>query len=235
MFIPEGYVSVQVAIQEIADAHWRIFDRPTFGSSEEATEYYSGRYEKALTKLGSALASQKLQAIGIADKTGDLIFIPSGYWRTTASRQFINSAHYKFYIEDLDGHEFTDIMPIIPKVYLQKVFPEVGYEDASPPLIWPKEHPATGGNPPQARSEGELGSVASSKNRGGRPPKMDWESFWVEVASWVAINGNDEADRIICQQHMRGWTDQHMEPPPGESTIRSKLAKVFPAPVITEK
>ena len=234
MFIPEGYVSVKNTIQAIADANSDLMDLPSFNSTEEATEYYTQRYVEARTELATALASEKLQAFGIVDKTGAIMTIPSGYWRTSAAQEFMEAVYQEQYIYGLDGIETLKVMPIISGSFLRNSYPNVQYSGNFPSVL-PKDYPVTEGNNQQPITKAEITVSDAHKHPGGRPTTYDWDTFWIEVVRFVDLNGLDAEVRLKCQKHMESWTAEKWENPPGESTIRGKLAKLFAAPVTIKK
>jgi hypothetical protein len=67
-------------------------------------------------------------------------------------------------------------------------------------------------------------------NKGGRPARHNWDSFWIEIA-WYAAKHDLEAvdDRQKLQRHMVEWTSENWESAPDEATIRSKIRELFQA------
>jgi len=88
-------------------------------------------------------------------------------------------------------------------------------------------------------TQGELGEKATepdqailekstSATRTGRPPKHDWDAFWIEVAHFAAKNDLMPEDRAELQQHMERWAVGAAPNDPMDSTtIRRKLQSLF--------
>jgi hypothetical protein len=216
MFIPEGYVSVTLAIDDLSSAWFFDTDSPLSWAREA---------------LGEALANEKLHAFGIADSTGKLIHISPGYWRTSKAREFMEGSLDNQFLKNLEAYPDERVLPIIPKVTLQELFPEMNYSDATSPTVWPEGYKQQVADTSAPNAEPDSGSVVPSHNLGGRPSKFDWDAFWVEVARYVGRNGIDPDCRTACQQHMEDWTATKWKEAPQKSTIRSKLVKVFTAPI----
>lgn len=62
---------------------------------------------------------------------------------------------------------------------------------------------------------------------GGRPPKHDWEGFWVEVALYAAANDLHPDHRTELQQHMQTWTAERWSEPADPATIRKRLRRLY--------
>ena len=215
MFIPEGYVSVGDAIARLEHA-W--LEEGKIISPWDAAE-----------AVGVALASKKLRCFGVVDEKGVLIEIPNSHWLTSEGRQII--ARPTARITSIGGKSTYGIVPIVPEIDFGEQFPEGRYPNAKPPAIWPEGYKTEGGDLPTLIEGGELASIAPAKNKGGRPVEHDWDAFWIEVVRFVFNHGFEKQDRTACQKHMEDWTAEKWKNPPGESTIRGKLAKLFVAPV----
>jgi hypothetical protein len=63
---------------------------------------------------------------------------------------------------------------------------------------------------------------------GGRPPKIDWDLFWIEIV-WRANtpDGLPEERAALHKQMMQFCADRWGEEAPGDSTVRDKLSKLF--------
>lgn len=69
-------------------------------------------------------------------------------------------------------------------------------------------------------------AVKSAHRGGGRPIRIEWDVFWIELALWIESNGLNPLDRQRLQKHMLEWAAQQWPDPPHESTIREKV-KLF--------
>jgi hypothetical protein len=67
------------------------------------------------------------------------------------------------------------------------------------------------------------------KSARGRPPRHNWDSFWIEVAIYAAANDLDEMHRSELQTLMVKWAAEHSVDPPDDATIRNKLATLYAA------
>jgi hypothetical protein len=68
-----------------------------------------------------------------------------------------------------------------------------------------------------------------SAPQGGRPPKYDWDAFWIEIAIYAALNNLEEGHRSELQTHMMKWAAEHWADPPEDATIRGRLRKLYEA------
>lgn len=78
------------------------------------------------------------------------------------------------------------------------------------------------------RTAESVSGPASGGNKGGRPPKHNWDNFWIEVAHWTAENDLTPARerRPALRRHMLEWTVQFHEAPDA-TAIDRKLAALF--------
>ena len=212
MFIPEGYILFGAAIQEIADANSRMFTPTSLNTTEDASDYESECYREALNAFGVALASETMQAVGIVDSTGEIVAIPSGYWRTKAARQFLEALYQHQHIEGVEGYEFSDIVPIIPKLLLNKLFPEIGYDETA--TVWPKGwietrlgldfQNAVSDDENKSRSTVDYNKFNDVRSV-GRRRKYDWDAFYIEAIKFVALNGLEYENADEFRKNMQRW------------------------------
>jgi hypothetical protein len=123
--------------------------------------------------------------------------------------------------------------------------------DAEPVLIPPdkweilrpnvKENSAVGGglsfsgvrvfdSQADAKEHSSAGKKSTQqKNRGGRPPKYDWEAFFVEITVRADLdslpNTQAELERDMAEWCFDAWGEQ-----PAESVIRDKISRIFKHP-----
>lgn len=66
-----------------------------------------------------------------------------------------------------------------------------------------------------------------SSKKGGRPPKYDWDDFYCEVVRIAnGLDGLPEKQGEL-EKAMLDWCSQHWNTEPGESTIRTKIARIY--------
>ena len=69
-------------------------------------------------------------------------------------------------------------------------------------------------------------------NRGGRPPKYDWDGFYIEILRKVIIDyGTELPDRTVLHRQLVQWCSEWPEQPE-ESEIRKRLARIYDTPGI---
>jgi hypothetical protein len=84
--------------------------------------------------------------------------------------------------------------------------------------------------PMAAKDDEEVGvlKIGPVRSAAGRPPKHDWDAFWIEVA--IFASGNDlieDAAQRELRSHMVQWSAEHMGfPAPDPTTVRKKLQKL---------
>jgi hypothetical protein len=78
-------------------------------------------------------------------------------------------------------------------------------------------------------NERERAPVISARAPGpGRPPRHDWDAFWIEAVSYASKNDILETPRADFQRHMLDWAALNMrDPTPSESEIRKKIARLY--------
>jgi hypothetical protein len=102
---------------------------------------------------------------------------------------------------------------VVRRVDLEKRWPR-------PQPMWIKVY--TGDDPPAEPAED------NSHHSGGRPPKFDWDLFWVEVAHYAALNDLPSEDRPALYKHMMDYCSKIWgDCTPADSTVRAKLAKLY--------
>jgi hypothetical protein len=83
---------------------------------------------------------------------------------------------------------------------------------------------------PKESKEGGEQEVRSIRSTGGKPPKHDWDAFWIEVALYASKNDLIGVERTELQQHMERWSAEHMsDPTPNPATVRAKIKKLYDA------
>jgi hypothetical protein len=80
-------------------------------------------------------------------------------------------------------------------------------------------------------SDPERGPATSARTPGpGKPPRHDWDAFWVEAVLYASKNDLFETERLDFQRHMQEWTASNMQDPaPSLSEIRKRTAKIYNA------
>jgi hypothetical protein len=63
------------------------------------------------------------------------------------------------------------------------------------------------------------------KNRGGRPPKWNWEEFWCELAAIVHDDGLPDTDTKLAERMAQWFAGKH-DNHPALSEIRERIAKL---------
>jgi hypothetical protein len=81
----------------------------------------------------------------------------------------------------------------------------------------------------ELRQTPETAKPERSNDAGGRPPKHDWDAFWIEVAHYAAANDLEPQHRQELQRYMEDWTASKWPSPPEPATIRARLAKLYKA------
>jgi hypothetical protein len=66
------------------------------------------------------------------------------------------------------------------------------------------------------------------KNRGGRPPKYDWDAFWVEIVRRANTPDGLPEDRRQLQRGMLDWCAQNWGDVPEESEVRKRMGLLYP-------
>jgi hypothetical protein len=93
--------------------------------------------------------------------------------------------------------------------------------------LTPRSEPSSSG--PQSRPVEEVPLQQTPGVRSsGRPPRHDWQAFWIEVVYWVDLNGLQPEHRQDLQRHMVEFL-AGQEHPPDDATIRSKLKDLYDA------
>ncbi len=86
----------------------------------------------------------------------------------------------------------------------------------------------------RAEPAGDAPQPAAPRGRGGRPLRIDWEKFWIEVTLRVYETGIEtpEKERALTQ-HMQEWAVQNLprdaDDPGHPDTIRKTLANLYAA------
>jgi len=85
--------------------------------------------------------------------------------------------------------------------------------------------------PVSAEEERRTGAMTETvRSIGGKPPRRDWDAFWIEVALYVSANDLFQTERTEVQRHMAEWSAEHMEDPaPDLATVRAKIRKLYDA------
>jgi hypothetical protein len=75
------------------------------------------------------------------------------------------------------------------------------------------------------------GARSTNPNRGGRPPKYDWEGFHNEVTR-VALTEGELPDRLELHRRMIEWCAKNWSEQPEGSEIRKRIARLYSTPGI---
>ncbi len=73
-----------------------------------------------------------------------------------------------------------------------------------------------------------------NRNRGGRPPKYDWDAFTREIIrtanspDGLPTDPSGGIDRAAIQRQMMDWCGEHWLDVPADSAVRDKLSKILP-------
>jgi hypothetical protein len=70
-------------------------------------------------------------------------------------------------------------------------------------------------------------------NKGGRPPKYDWDAFTRELIRIANLDGlptgrSGGVDRAAIQRQMLNWCAENWLDMPAESVVRERLSKILP-------
>jgi hypothetical protein len=70
-------------------------------------------------------------------------------------------------------------------------------------------------------------------NKGGRPPKYDWDAFTRELVRIANDDGlptdrSGGVDRAAIQRQMLNWCGENWLDMPAESVVRERLSKILP-------
>jgi hypothetical protein len=74
---------------------------------------------------------------------------------------------------------------------------------------------------------------ARAANKGGRPPKYDWDAFTRELIRIANLDGlptgrSGGVDRAAIQRQMLNWCAENWLDMPAESVVRERLSKILP-------
>jgi hypothetical protein len=72
----------------------------------------------------------------------------------------------------------------------------------------------------------EIGVKVVPSNKGGRPPKFNYDGFWIELCLKIRDPAVYFTERELVR-HMIDWAAQYWEKPPSEQTIREKVKKLI--------
>jgi hypothetical protein len=194
-----------------------------------AAENDSAKIRKARHALLEALRISKLTAWGKRDPRprASSSILPS---RVTYSMvgDVITTPQYEqipaaVFIDDLVTIDERDDVGAYSGLdeYRGPAFRKVRFHTSEVLGLWPPDAGYTGIGP--SKSVGR----AVRRHVGGRPPKYDWEGFWVEVAWYAAANDLERENRTELQRHMRDWTDKRWDDPPDDATIRARLRRLY--------
>jgi hypothetical protein len=71
-----------------------------------------------------------------------------------------------------------------------------------------------------------FGSADPPRNRGGRPPKWDWDAFWVEVAAVVHVEGRPETQNDMVRRMQQWFVDTYGNQP-SDSQVKARISKLY--------
>jgi hypothetical protein len=192
-----------------------------------ADERTSQQLKEAKIQLCDRAASGLLVAYGISlDSDGNL--------SAGASVQAIPATVFKYpaiTITEWDEVHADTTKPI--KYWHNKKLPQfedIQFNTSEVLALWPPDsvrpHVAEAGvGSATAKTAAPTGESGHSPK--GRPPRHDWDAFWIEVVIYAALNGLDEEHRQELRILMEKWTAEHSENPPDETTTRKKLARLY--------
>jgi hypothetical protein len=92
--------------------------------------------------------------------------------------------------------------------------------------VWPVKTPD---EEVSSRAVANVPPLAASVARaGGRPPRHDWDAFWIEGILYASKNDLFETERPVFNRYMLDWTASNMQDPaPSEPEIRKKIARLY--------
>jgi len=230
---PVGFVPVSEVV-ELLRTQWNAWSsQPTFPYLDFPADFWSspspdrGALQVSLAAvIGPMLAAGPLRASGICIETGDWYWLPPSTWRlpwrSSPSRRVGSAIEAAF-----QGWEIPVPPPAVGAPLCIAVIAERDFADAlgirsdlpEPPDVTPR---VLEGMPVP-----KLHPLVAMPNAGGRPPKHDWEAFWIQVAHYSAINDLHPDQRPELQNHMESWTAEEWLEPPDPATIRNKLARLY--------
>lgn len=203
MFLPAGYIS--------------LYDAPIMlvNMNEDTACVEDFDYNYFKSKYISLLGGEKINAFGWDLNNGNLLDIPSNYWRKVGSTDAIdNKKLIKF---ENSNKKISPPVLVIIKIQDSKIFNAGYFENKWIPDFniseWEIDSEQIGNNIP--------------KNLGGRPRENDWEAFFVEVAIYAdRENLKQDSTWTHLRNHMKKWVKENWQNQPDESTIKKKLKKV---------
>lgn len=109
------------------------------------------------------------------------------------------------------GHEWVDLR--FPTAKVIEIWPGAGFAVTKPTSLHDR---------PISRNQ---------KNSGGRPPKWDWDEFWIEIALWAAQNDlvPEDLRRQELKRHIMQWFANRNPDgdTPSDSDVRRRLSALF--------
>jgi hypothetical protein len=108
--------------------------------------------------------------------------------------------------------------PMIEKAKVEGNFLDLEYDKNGDLYVHSKEDASN----EQARHRQPI------RAKGGRPPSLFWDYFWIEVALCLSTRPDFLNDRTALQRRMREWAEEELkDDAPCESTTRRKLKLLF--------
>lgn len=181
--------------------------------------------------LGPLLAEGALRAAACLNDSGRLVDVPPEVWRKSPrlSNPYMHMGPVPESMLEaaLDGavvevpFDGWSALPGRPVLSLRALATALGAEKPPPP---PAILPVATGEKPLPSPAVTAPMLARG---GGRNPRHDWDEFWIEVAIFMAHNGQDKQDRPRLQKQMEEWTAHNWVEPPDPATIRRRLQKLY--------
>jgi hypothetical protein len=181
--------------------------------------------EHLLSAIEHGLSWGELAAIGVDIWTGDLAQITAETWRLQIAEsdhpynRGVSQFALAFRGEPILTSRYfgTQVRTAVSTHALATWAGAEVVPDAPTITVRPQRSKATTSPPEPA-----------ARNRGGRPPKYDWDAFWVEIVRRANTPDGLPEDRRELQRGMLDWCAETWGDAPEESEIRKRIGMLYP-------
>ena len=180
----------------------------------------SQRFVKAWYQFRQVLHSGRVSG-AVIGKHGITAPIQTYQWAADDTEKMLLTGRTKVAHGDLYTIDTIEGVIIISESELETYFeqsrPEAAADSEASNSAIPDSAPAT-----------QSGSSGPAVATGGRPPKWDWEAFWVRLCVMIHNDGVPETQAELVRK-LQDWFGKTQGDMPHESEIKKRVSKLFRA------
>ena len=173
------------------------------------------RYRETANKFRQILNAGHVSAV-VLSKSGYTTPVPTHIWSGSEALKVLDLGRAQFAAGN--SHETVEGLVLVPQAAFEAFLTSQNGESKSEASDQPMPNAIAGQPVKEPQPPGSGG--------GGRPPKWDWDAFWVEICRIVYLDGVPSTQAEMVRK-IQEWFVQQVDAVPADSEIKKRVSKLF--------